>query len=82
VSILIDAANVIIAGHGQVLAAEQLGIVDVPVVALAAGRKKQKRAYRPADNELAMHTTPPAARYARVVASPTRSSSGSSASLP
>jgi hypothetical protein len=32
VPILIDEANVIIAGHGRVLAAEQLGIADVPVV--------------------------------------------------
>jgi hypothetical protein len=55
VPILIDEANVIIAGHGRVLAAEQLGIIDVPVVVARGWTEKQKRAYRLADNELTMH---------------------------
>jgi hypothetical protein len=55
VPILIDEANAIIAGHGRVLAAEQLGIVDVPVVVARGWTEKQKRAYRLADNELTMH---------------------------
>jgi hypothetical protein len=53
--ILIDEANVIIAGHGRLLAAERLGIVDVPVVVAHGWTERQKRAYRLADNEIAMH---------------------------
>jgi hypothetical protein len=53
VPILIDEQDVIIAGHGRVLAAEQLGIKDVPVVVARGWTDKQKRAYRLADNELA-----------------------------
>jgi ParB-like chromosome segregation protein Spo0J len=55
VPILIDEANVIIAGHGRVLAAEQLGIGGVPVVVARGWTDKQKRAYRLADSELTMH---------------------------
>ena len=55
VPILIDEANVIIAGHGRVLAAEKVGIGDVPVVIARGWTEKQKRAYRLADNELTMH---------------------------
>ena len=45
----------IIAGHGRVLAAAQLGIKDVPVVVARGWSDKQKRAYRLADNELTLH---------------------------
>ena len=55
VPILIDEQDVIIAGHGRVLAAEQLGIRDVPVVVARGWSDKQKRAYRLADNELTLH---------------------------
>jgi hypothetical protein len=55
VPILIDEQDVIIAGHGRVLAAERLRIKDVPVVVARGWTEKQKRAYRLADNELTMH---------------------------
>ncbi|URO00943.1 ParB/Srx family N-terminal domain-containing protein [Leclercia adecarboxylata] len=50
--ILIDEAGEIIAGHGRVLAAEQLGIDPVPTITLSGLSDSQKRAYRLADNRL------------------------------
>ncbi|MFP2239942.1 ParB/Srx family N-terminal domain-containing protein [Pseudescherichia vulneris] len=50
--ILIDEAGEIIAGHGRVLAAEQMGYDPVPTVTLAGLTAEQKRAYRLADNQL------------------------------
>ena len=55
VPILIDERDAIIAGHGRVLAAERLAIDDVPVVVARGWTEQQKRAYRLADNEIAMH---------------------------
>src|SRR5215472_721235 len=55
VPILIDEHDVIIAGHGRVLAAQELGIIDVPVVVARGWTEQQKRAYRLADNEIAAH---------------------------
>jgi hypothetical protein len=55
VPILIDERDAIIAGHGRVLAAERLAIDDVPVVIARGWTEQQKRAYRLADNEIAMH---------------------------
>ena len=55
VPILIDEKDAIIAGHGRVLAAERLAIDDVPVVVARGWTDQQKRAYRLADNEIAMH---------------------------
>ena len=43
----------IIAGHGRVLAARQLGLTEVPVIELAHLSAAQKRAYILADNRLA-----------------------------
>ncbi len=51
--VLVDGANGIIAGHGRVLAARQLGMLDVPVIELAHLSAAQKRAYILADNRLA-----------------------------
>ena len=51
--VLVDGANGIIAGHGRVLAARQLGLVHVPVIELAHLSEAQKRAYILADNRLA-----------------------------
>ena len=53
--ILIDEQDVIIAGHGRVIAAQELGIVSVPVVVARGWTAQQKRAYRLADNEIAVH---------------------------
>lgn len=43
----------IIAGHGRVLAAQKLGIAEVPVIVARGWSEEQKRAYRIADNKLA-----------------------------
>nr|WP_244153654.1 site-specific DNA-methyltransferase [Sulfitobacter delicatus] len=51
--VLVDGANGIIAGHGRVLAARQLGLTEVPVIELAHLTDAQKRAYILADNKLA-----------------------------
>jgi ParB-like chromosome segregation protein Spo0J len=57
VPVLIDEADGIIAGHGRVLAAQQLGIADIPVVVARGWSDAQKRAYMIADNEIALHST-------------------------
>ncbi|MCW3784578.1 site-specific DNA-methyltransferase [Defluviimonas salinarum] len=52
--VLVDGANGIIAGHGRVMAARQLGLATVPVIELAHLSAAQKRAYILADNRLAL----------------------------
>ncbi|MBO6883432.1 MAG: site-specific DNA-methyltransferase [Marivita sp.] len=42
----------LIAGHGRVLAATQLGLVEAPVIVLGHLTEAQRRAYRIADNKL------------------------------
>jgi ParB-like chromosome segregation protein Spo0J len=51
--VLIDGDNGIIAGHGRVLAAHQLGLDRVPCLRLTHLTDTQKRAYILADNRLA-----------------------------
>ena len=51
--VLIDKDNGIIAGHGRVLAAQQLGLADVPCIRLGHLTDTQRRAYILADNKLA-----------------------------
>lgn len=53
--ILIDAENVIIAGHGRLLAAQRLGIEKVPCICLDDLSEAQKKAYVIADNKLALN---------------------------
>lgn len=53
--ILIDEQGGIIAGHGRVLAAQQLNMLQVPTIALAGLTKAQKKAYIIADNKLALN---------------------------
>jgi DNA modification methylase len=55
VPVLIDEVGTIIAGHGRVLAAQSLGIADVPVMIAAGWSEAQKRAYVIADNKLALN---------------------------
>ena len=43
----------LIAGHGRILAAEQLGLTEAPVIVLGHLTEAQRRAYRLADNRLA-----------------------------
>ena len=42
----------LIAGHGRVLAATQLGLLEAPVIVLGHLTEAQRRAYRIADNKL------------------------------
>lgn len=51
--VLIDKDNGIIAGHGRVLAAQQLGLDTVPCLRLGHLTKTQRKAYILADNRLA-----------------------------
>src|SRR5574337_793106 len=53
--VLSDVAGGIIAGHGRVVAARQLGLAEVPCIRLAHLTEAQKRAYVIADNKLALN---------------------------
>jgi ParB-like chromosome segregation protein Spo0J len=53
--VLIDEAGGIIAGHGRVLGARQLGMDQVPTIALTGLSEAQRRAYVIADNKLALN---------------------------
>lgn len=54
--VLIDEAGEIIAGHGRVMAAQRLGLDSVPCVVLGHLSDDQKRAYRLADNKIALNS--------------------------
>jgi ParB-like chromosome segregation protein Spo0J len=49
---LVAADGELIAGHGRVLAAAQLGLAEAPVIVLGHLTEAQRRAYRIADNKL------------------------------
>jgi DNA modification methylase len=51
--VLVDGEDGIIAGHGRVMAARQLGLASVPVIELGHLTPAQKQAYILADNRLA-----------------------------
>lgn len=53
--ILVDGADGILAGHGRLAAAKDLGLAEVPVVVLDHLSEAQKRAYVLADNKLALN---------------------------
>ena len=53
--VLIDNDNGIIAGHGRVMAADNLGFKDVPCIRLKHLSDEQKRAYILIDNKLALN---------------------------
>lgn len=55
--VLVDAEQVIVAGHGRVLAAKLLGLEKVPVIALGHLSAEDRRAYRLADNRIALDAT-------------------------
>jgi DNA modification methylase len=57
VPVLVDDAGVLIAGHGRVLAAKALGLQEVPAIRLGHLTEAQARAYRLADNQLALTST-------------------------
>lgn len=54
--ILVDEDNNIIAGHGRVLAAEQIGMEQVPCIRLTHLNADQRRAYMLADNRIALNS--------------------------
>ncbi len=51
--VLIDSSNTVVAGHGRVRAAKQLGLDTVPTIQLEHLTQEQVRAYVIADNKLA-----------------------------
>jgi ParB-like chromosome segregation protein Spo0J len=51
--ILVDAENVVIAGHARLAAAKRLRLTEVPVIALGHLTEAQRRALVIADNQLA-----------------------------
>jgi hypothetical protein len=55
VPVLIDEAGGIIAGHGRVMAAQKMGIEEVPAMVATGWTEGQKRAYVIADNKLALN---------------------------
>lgn len=55
VPVLIDADGGLIAGHGRILAAQKLGIEDVPCMVADGWTDAQKKAYVIADNKLALN---------------------------
>jgi ParB-like chromosome segregation protein Spo0J len=52
--IIVDGENGIIAGHGRVLAAQKLGMDELPVIEASHLTDAQRRAYVIADNRLAL----------------------------
>lgn len=53
--VLVDGEGGIVAGHGRVMAARQLGMASVPCIVLPGLTGAQKRAYVLADNKLALN---------------------------
>jgi len=53
--ILVDADGQIIAGHGRLLAAQKLGLDEVPAMTATGWTDAQKKAYVIADNKLALN---------------------------
>ena len=53
--VLVDEEGGIVAGHGRVLAARKLGMVEVPCLRLTGLTEAQRRAYVIADNRLALN---------------------------
>jgi ParB-like chromosome segregation protein Spo0J len=57
VPVLADEDGVLIAGHGRILAARQLGLSEIPVAIAHGWTDAQKKAYRIADNQLPLNAT-------------------------
>ncbi|NLW04176.1 MAG: ParB N-terminal domain-containing protein [Pseudomonadaceae bacterium] len=53
--ILVDETGMIIAGHGRLMAAQRLGLDQVPVASAKGWTDAQKKAYVIADNKLALN---------------------------
>jgi ParB-like chromosome segregation protein Spo0J len=57
IPILIDEGGTIIAGHGRAMAAEKMGLAEVPVMIARGWTDAQKRAYVIADNQLTINAS-------------------------
>lgn len=55
VPVLVDEDGMIIAGHGRILAAQKLGIEEVPAMVAKGWTEAQKKAYVIADNQLTLN---------------------------
>lgn len=55
VPVLVDEAGMLVAGHGRVLAAKALGLDTVPAITLGHLTAAQARAFRLADNQIALN---------------------------
>jgi ParB-like chromosome segregation protein Spo0J len=55
IPVLVDEEGVLIAGHGRVMAATLLGLDEVPVMIARGWSEAQTKAYRIADNKLALN---------------------------
>jgi ParB-like chromosome segregation protein Spo0J len=53
--LLVDGADGILAGHGRLAAAKDMGLAEVPVIVLDHLSAAQRRAYILADNQLALN---------------------------
>jgi ParB-like chromosome segregation protein Spo0J len=53
--VLVDEEGMLIAGHGRIMAAQLLGIEEVPTMVAVGWTDAQKRAYVIADNKLALN---------------------------
>jgi len=53
--VLVDEDGGVIAGHGRILAAQKLGLADVPTMVARGWSEAQRRAYVLADNKLALN---------------------------
>ena len=54
--VLCDEAGNVIAGHGRIMAAQKLGIVDVPCMTAVGWSEAKRRAYVVADNKIALNS--------------------------
>lgn len=54
--VLVDENNQLIAGHGRLLAAKQLGLTEVPAITLSHLTENQKKAYVIADNKISLNS--------------------------
>jgi ParB-like chromosome segregation protein Spo0J len=54
--VLVDETGGIIAGHGRTLAAQKLGMTEIPVMVAKGWSETKKRAYIIADNKIALNS--------------------------
>jgi hypothetical protein len=57
IPVLVDEKSMLIAGHGRVMAAQKMGLEEIPVMVATKWTDQQKRAYVIADNKLTENST-------------------------